>query len=229
MPEPATKDEEMARTPIKAARAGFGGAAGRRVPDHIASALDCGDLVMLVDRNGEDRGRGGFVGIAALMQPRNVTRMAVHGRGLLSVVVDHIAAARLGLTHMPCEVSKREGSPYFLTSIEAADCDGTGISAADRAMTMREAGAPNADPGAVRSPGHVMPILVSASRRQRGNMAQTAYWLIRDATPYDVAAWCDVLNDSGELASAAECIRLARSMGLPVAMVSEASAASRGI
>jgi 3,4-dihydroxy 2-butanone 4-phosphate synthase/GTP cyclohydrolase II len=103
--------------------------------------------------------------------------------------------------------------PYYLTSIEAASCDGTGISAADRALTMRVAGDPLSGRADIRTPGHIMPILVADHVAPEASSG-FAYQLLRRHTDYDVAAWCDILNEAGEVASAEECREFADRHGL---------------
>lgn len=181
----------------------------------VAGYLLDGGMVMLIRRRRGDSGRGGMAALAAEMSVDNATRMAVEARGLLSVVVDASAARRLGLSHMPRAVEADDDRPYYLASIEAASCSGTGISAADRALTIRTAGRREATRHHLRSPGHVMPILVTRGPAGRAVFVEEAYWRLRDLADCDVVAWSDVLNDSGDLASARECEALAAEIGMP--------------
>ncbi len=168
-------------------------------------ALRSGELVVVVQEASLPHvGRGGIVSSALLMNADKATLMAVRGRGILSILVDRSAAARLGLVHMQGAIMPQDRRPYFLTSIEAASCDGTGISASDRALTMRIAGDPRSGRADLRTPGHIMPILVSDPYAS-DSPNEFAYRLLRQGTGHDVAAWCDILNEAGEVASAGEC------------------------
>jgi 3,4-dihydroxy 2-butanone 4-phosphate synthase/GTP cyclohydrolase II len=179
-----------------------------------ADALRRGELVVVVQEDSpQGPGRGGIVAVASLMTADKATLMAVRGRGLLSVLLDRSAAARLGLGHMQGALPPENRRPYYLTSIEAASCDGTGISAADRALTMRVAGDPRSGRADIRTPGHIMPILV-ADQDAPEAPSGFAYRLLRRHTDHDVAGWCDILNEAGEVASAEECREFAARYGL---------------
>jgi 3,4-dihydroxy 2-butanone 4-phosphate synthase/GTP cyclohydrolase II len=179
-----------------------------------ADALRHGELVVVIQEDSpQDRGRGGILAVASLMTADKTTLMAVRGRGLLSVLLDRSAAARLGLGHMQGALPPENRRPYYLTSIEAASCDGTGISAADRVLTMRVAGDPLSGCADIRTPGHIMPILVADHVAPEASSG-FAYQLLRRHTDYDVAAWCDILNEAGEVASAEECREFADRHGL---------------
>ena len=110
----------------------------------------------------------------------------------------------------------REGyrGPILLRSVEAAECEGTGISAADRAMTLRAAGAPEAGIASLKSPGHVMPTMIGYRGREHRASADTALDLVQNLTEFEVAAWTDILDDEGEVASAAYCRALASRIGV---------------
>lgn len=173
--------------------------------------LTDGRLVMLVDEAG--RGQGILIGVAALMCEETACVMAIHARGLLSVTVGVSAAFRLGLRRMP---GAARAETEYLASIEAARCLGTGISAADRAMTMRTAGARNATEDDLVSPGHVMPLLVREGRPP-ATLPEIAHAIVTRRCGYPAASWCDVLNEAGDLASCEECLDLARRLGVHAA------------
>ncbi|MGG2383082.1 3,4-dihydroxy-2-butanone-4-phosphate synthase, partial [Salmonella enterica] len=84
---------------------------------------------------------------AATLTEAQANRMASLGRGLLSVTLDLAAAFRLGIQPMAGTQLPDDGAPVYLASIEVADCPGSGISAADRALTIRTAADPNARAG----------------------------------------------------------------------------------
>ncbi|HTZ72092.1 MAG TPA: 3,4-dihydroxy-2-butanone-4-phosphate synthase, partial [Acetobacteraceae bacterium] len=85
------------------------------------------------------------------------------------------------------------------------------ISAEDRALTLRAAGDPGAGITSLKSPGHVLPAMTS----NNGGVANQALAVLRRLTAHDVAAWTDILDDDGELASAAWCAALAERLGIP--------------
>ena len=175
-----------------------------------ADTLNAGGLVILVD---EAQDRGCFVGVAALATPETVNTTVTWGRGLTCFSVTAERAMALGLV-LAGEYREGYRGPILLRSVEAADCDGTGISAADRALTLRAAGAPDAGITSLKSPGHVMPAMVGYRGREHRASADLALDLVQRLTRYEVAAWTDILDDDGEVAPAGYCRALAGRLGL---------------
>ena len=175
------------------------------------NTLDAGGLVILAD---DVANRGCFVGVAALATAETVNTTVTWGRGLTCFSVTAERAMALGLV-LAGEYREGYRGPILLRSVEAAECDGTGISAADRALTLRAAGAPDAGIASLKSPGHVMPAMVGFRGREHRASADLALDLVRQATRYEVAAWTDILDDDGEVASADYCRALADRLGLP--------------
>ncbi len=178
-----------------------------------AQALAAGGLAIVVDEAAAPAGRGFFLGVAALATPETVNTTVTWGRGLTCFSVTAERAMALGLV-LAGEYREGYRGPIMLRSVEAATCEGTGISAADRALTLRAAGAPDAGIASLKSPGHVMPALIGYRGGERRASADIALDLVRHLTPYDVAAWTDILDDEGEVASAAYCRTLAARLGL---------------
>ena len=113
-------------------------------------------MVILVDD--EERENEGDLCIAAeRITPEAINFMAQHGRGLICLAMTEEQIRRLQLPMMVAENTSRFGTA-FTVSIEAARGVSTGISAKDRATTVRAAVAPNAVPGDLVEPGHVFPL-----------------------------------------------------------------------
>jgi 3,4-dihydroxy 2-butanone 4-phosphate synthase/GTP cyclohydrolase II len=185
-------------------------------------SLTTGGLVVLVDDAAfAGAGRGIFLHAAALATTETVNTAILHGRGITCFSVTPAQAMRLGLT-LAGEYRSDHRGPVFLRSVEAADCDGTGISAEDRALTLRAAGAPDAGMASLKSPGHVVPAMITGRRGSpQGEMADAALDVLRHLTTHEVAAWTDILDDDGEVASAAWCRALAGRMGVTCLEVSD--------
>ena len=186
----------------------------QEVVSAAAQALEAGELVVVVDGEGaEGLGRGFMLGAAALASTSLVNTMVTWGRGLTCFSVTAERAMALGLV-LAGEYREGYRGPIFLRSVEAAECDGTGISAADRAMTLRAAGAPDAGIASLKSPGHVMPAMIAYRGREHRASADIALDLVLHLTTHEVAAWTDILDDDGEVASGDYCERLAERLGL---------------
>jgi 3,4-dihydroxy 2-butanone 4-phosphate synthase/GTP cyclohydrolase II len=188
------------------------------VMDDAGRVLAAGGLVVVADEAGN---RGFFLGVAALATAETVNTALLWGRGLTCFSVTAERAMALGLL-LGGELRDGHQGPVFLRSVEAATCEGTGISAADRAETLRAAGAPDAGMGSLKSPGHVMPVLARFRCPGHRASAEAALDLVRALTGAEVAAWTDILDDDGELASAAYCRTLAARLGMPCVELDDA-------
>ncbi len=187
-----------------------------------AQALEAGKLVIVVDDTAEaGPGRGFFLGVAALATADTVNTAITWGRGLTCFSVTADRAMALGLV-LAGEYREGYRGPIFLRSVEAATCDGTGISAADRALTLRAAGAPDAGITSLKSPGHVMPTMIAYRGREHRASADIALDLVRHLTDHEVAAWTQILDDEGALASAEHCRQLADRLGLTCLSIADA-------
>jgi 3,4-dihydroxy 2-butanone 4-phosphate synthase / GTP cyclohydrolase II len=173
------------------------------VPAALREALAAGGLGVVWTVH-EGRGRGVLVADARRAEPALVNAMLRAGRGLTAFSVPPPRAMAMGLE--PAGEARVAGRPTLaLRTVEAAACEGTGISAADRAMTLRAAGAA-AGPGLLKSPGHVVPHLVVDPAS--GAPAAAALAVLQAAAGAEVPAWTDILDDAGELASLAWCAGL---------------------
>ena len=170
-----------------------------RVSGAIAD-IRAGRMVILVDD--EDReNEGDLVMAAQFCTPEAVNFMAKHARGLICLTLTDAQVARLGLPMM--QPPGRQGPPLgtaFTVSIEARSGVSTGISAADRAHTMRVAADPHASAHDIVSPGHVFPLRA----REGGVLVRTGQTegsvdlaRLSGLTPAGVI--CEIMNDDGTM------------------------------
>src|SRR3954465_8636738 len=181
----------------------------------IIADLRAGKIVILVDE--EDRENEGDLLLAAeFVTPEAINFMAKHGRGLIFLTLTEERCRQLGLPLMVGDNRSRMGT-NFTVSIEAASGVTTGISAADRARTVRAAVTKNAKPEDIVQPGHVFPlmaqkggVLVRAGHTEAGcDLAQLAGLV-------PAAVICEVLKDDGEMARLPDLIAFAREHGLRI-------------
>src|SRR5712672_1766154 len=122
----------------------------------IVTAIRAGEIVILVDD--EDReNEGDLVFAAEFVTPEKVNFLAKHGRGLVCMSITESHALRLGLKPMVEQNRSRHGT-NFTVSIEAAEGIASGISAHDRALTIKTAVAGNSTAEDIVQPGHVFPL-----------------------------------------------------------------------
>src|SRR5213595_739637 len=110
----------------------------------IVSAIRAGEIVILVDDEQREN-EGDLVFAADFVTPEKINFLATHGRGLVCMPITAAHAARLNLAPMVAQNRSVHGT-NFTVSIEAAQGVTTGISAKDRAHTIRVAAAPDAKP-----------------------------------------------------------------------------------
>jgi 3,4-dihydroxy 2-butanone 4-phosphate synthase/GTP cyclohydrolase II len=158
-----------------------------------------GRMVILVDD--EDReNEGDLVFAADMVTPEHINFMATHARGLVCLAMDDTMIDRLELPMMVRD-NKASLGTAFTVSIEARHGVSTGISARDRATTIRTAIADNASPAHIVSPGHVFPLRA----RKGGVLVRTGQTegsvdLARLAGCRPAGVICEIMRDDGEMA-----------------------------
>src|SRR5882757_730247 len=168
------------------------------IPEIIAE-LKAGRMVILVDE--EDRENEGDLVVAAdFITPDAVNFMAKHGRGLICLTLTESRCRQLNLAPMVSENRTVHGTA-FTSSIEAAEGVTTGISAADRAHTIRVACAPGARPQDIVQPGHVFPVMAQPGGvLARAGHTEAGCDLTQLAGLTPAAVICEILKDDGSMA-----------------------------
>ncbi len=174
-------------------------------------------MVILVDD--EDReNEGDLVFAAELVTPEHINFMATHARGLICLAMDDAMIDQLELPMMVRDNQASLGTA-FTVSIEARHGVSTGISARDRATTIRAAIADDAGPEDVVSPGHVFPLRA----RKGGVLVRTGQTegsvdLARLAGLKPAGVICEIMRDDGEMARLPELEEFAAKHGLLAAV-----------
>ena len=183
-------------------------------------ALKQGQVIVITG----DRYRRGDMDFAVAAQhatPEAINFLATHGRGLICLAMQQDRAQRLGIDLMNPGSDRQSGRPLG-RSIEAAEGVTTGISAADRAQTVKAAVAPDATSDDIVSPGHIFPLICSAGGViGRPAAAEAAVELARRAGVGDAAVICAIMRDDGEMARPADIAELVTRFGLAVADIGD--------
>ncbi|MBK8018728.1 MAG: 3,4-dihydroxy-2-butanone-4-phosphate synthase [Betaproteobacteria bacterium] len=186
----------------------------------IIDELRAGRMVVLVDE--EDReNEGDLVMAAQFVTPEAINFMARFGRGLICLTLTESRCRQLNLGLMVSSNRSQMGT-NFTVSIEAAEGVTTGISAADRAHTVRTAVERDARPGDVVQPGHIFPlmaqpggVLVRAGHTEAGcDLAQLA-----GVEP--AAVICEILKDDGTMARLPDLVEFSRQHGLKIGTIAD--------
>jgi 3,4-dihydroxy 2-butanone 4-phosphate synthase / GTP cyclohydrolase II len=175
-----------------------------QLTERIAKAIAdirAGKMVILVDD--EDRENEGDLTLAAqFVTPEAINFMATHGRGLICLALseEHVERLKLPMMHAPGRIGPALGTAFTL-SIEARQGVTTGISAADRAHTIRVASNPVARPDEIVTPGHVFPLRA----RKGGVLVRTGQTegsvdLARLAGLTPAGVICEIMNEDGSMA-----------------------------
>jgi 3,4-dihydroxy 2-butanone 4-phosphate synthase/GTP cyclohydrolase II len=186
----------------------------------ILADIRAGRIVVLVDD--EDReNEGDLVFAADFVSPEKINFLATHGRGLICMPVSEEHAARLGLRPMVQQNRSRHGT-NFTVSIEAAEGISTGISAHDRALTIKIASSEKATPQDIVQPGHVFPLIA-----QRGGVlvraghTEACCDLARLAGLTPAAVLCEIMRADGTMARLPDLVQFAAEHELRIGTIAD--------
>src|SRR5881394_2692399 len=186
----------------------------------IVAEIRAGRIVILVDD--EDReNEGDLVFAADFVSAEKINFLARHGRGLVCMPITEDHAARLGLRPMVEHNRSRHGT-NFTVSIEAAEGIATGISAHDRAHTIRVAAAPGARPEDIVQPGHVFPLVAQPGGvLARAGHTEACCDLARLAGFSPAAVLCEIMKDDGTMARLPDLERFAGEHNLKIGAITD--------
>ena len=188
--------------------------------DEAIDDIAKGKLVILVDD--EDRENEGDLCMAAeKVTPEAINFMARYGRGLICL---SLTAERVEELKLPM-MTEDNTSPFgtaFTVSIEAKKGVTTGISAADRATTIRTAIAPDTKPEDLVRPGHVFPLKARPGGvLQRAGQTEGSVDLSRLSGLYPAGVICEIMNDDGTMARVPELIEFAKKQNLKTVTIKD--------
>jgi 3,4-dihydroxy 2-butanone 4-phosphate synthase/GTP cyclohydrolase II len=177
------------------------------IPEAIKDIKN-GKMVIVVDD--EDReNEGDFLMAAEMVSTEAINFMVTHGRGLVCAPITKTLAEKLKLTHMVTDGADPDEA-NFTISIDHKRLTTTGISAADRANTIREIANEEAKPVDFRRPGHVFPLLaVDGGVLRRAGHTEAAIDLAKLAGLKPVGIICEIMNEDGEMARVPDLAKIA--------------------
>jgi len=188
--------------------------------EEIIAELRAGRMVILVDE--EDRENEGDLVLAAdHVSAEAVNFMAKHGRGLICLTLTRERCQQLNLPLMVRDNGTSMGT-NFTVSIEAASGVTTGISAADRALTIKTAVASNAKPSDLVQPGHVFPLMAQPGGvliRSGHTEAGCDLAAMAGCTPTSVI--CEIMKDDGSMARLPDLLEFAKEHQLKIGSIAD--------
>ena len=182
--------------------------------------IRAGRMVVLIDD--EDReNEGDLVMAASMVRPEDINFMARYGRGLICMPITKERCAQLNL---PLMVNTNEArfATNFTVSMEAAEGITTGISAYDRAHTIRTAVRPDAGPSDISQPGHVFPLMTQPGgvlTRAGHTEASADLALLAGLEP--AAVLVEILNEDGTMARRPQLEEFARTHDLKIGTIED--------
>ena len=188
--------------------------------DEAVEEIRNGRMIIIVDD--EDReNEGDLVCAAKLVTPEIISFMAIHGRGLICLPLTEERCDELQLHPQTSDNTSSMGTAFTI-SIEAKSGVTTGISAADRATTIRTAVDPTSKASDLARPGHVFPL-----RAKRGGVlvrvgqTEASVDIARIAGLAPAAVICEIMNDDGTMARMPELEVFAEKHGLKIISVAD--------
>jgi 3,4-dihydroxy 2-butanone 4-phosphate synthase/GTP cyclohydrolase II len=183
--------------------------------EQAIAEIAAGRMIIVVDD--EDRENEGDLTLAAeKVTPEAINFMARHGRGLICLPMTE---RRLKELEIPLMVEENTSSyqTAFCVSIEARRKVSTGISAADRAETVRVAANPRSRPGDLARPGHMFPLMArEGGVLKRAGHSEAAVDLARLAGLQPAGVICEILKEDGTMARLPDLHRFGRQHGIRI-------------
>ncbi|MBU3558308.1 bifunctional 3,4-dihydroxy-2-butanone-4-phosphate synthase/GTP cyclohydrolase II [Polynucleobacter sp. Nonnen-W13] len=188
--------------------------------EEIVAELKAGKMVILVDE--EDRENEGDLVLAAdHVTPEAVNFMAKHGRGLICLTLTRERCQQINLPLMVRDNGTSMGT-NFTVSIEAASGVTTGISAADRAHTIKTAVAANAKPNDLVQPGHIFPLMAQPGGVLiRSGHTEAGCDLAAMAGCSPTAVICEIMKDDGSMARLPDLFEFAKEHQLKIGSIAD--------
>jgi 3,4-dihydroxy 2-butanone 4-phosphate synthase/GTP cyclohydrolase II len=188
--------------------------------EEAVEEIRAGRMVIVTDD--EDReNEGDFVMAAEKVTPEAVNFMTIHGRGLVCQAVTLARARELGLAPMVADNTSVH-TTAFTVSVDARNVTTTGISAFDRAATVKTVIDPAAGPGDLLRPGHVFPLVAKdGGVLARDGHTEATVDLARLAGLSPSGVLCEIIDADGTMARLPRLQEIAREHGLKIVTVAE--------
>jgi len=188
--------------------------------EEIIEDFKAGKMVIVVDDE-ERENEGDFIMAAEKVTPEAINFMARHGRGLICLPATRERLEELDLPVMVDQVTALHGTAFTVT-VDAKEGTTTGVSAADRARTIKRFTESDARPGDFARPGHVHPIrAVEGGVLRRAGHTEAAVDLARLAGLFPAGVLCEIMDEDGTMARLGGLLRLAERHGLKVVTIAD--------
>ncbi|MGD1083175.1 MAG: bifunctional 3,4-dihydroxy-2-butanone-4-phosphate synthase/GTP cyclohydrolase II [Verrucomicrobiota bacterium] len=188
--------------------------------ESVVADLRKGRMVVVVD-DADRENEGDLIMAAEHVTAPAVNFMAKHGRGLICVPTTYERLKQLGIEEMVTQ-SADNFRTDFQVSVDAARGVTTGISAADRAQTIKVMASPTAVPDDLAQPGHVFPLRAKPGGvLQRAGHTEATVDLVKLAGSRPMGVCCEIMSEDGSMARLPELKQFARAHKLKICTVED--------
>ncbi len=188
--------------------------------ESIISISKKGGMYILVDDENREN-EGDLVFSASDVNSQKINFMAKHGRGLICLTLNSSQSKKLGLNYM-APVNQSRNQTAFTISIEAKKGISTGISAKDRARTIKIATKRNANKKDIVSPGHVFPIISKdGGVLVRAGHTEASIDIAKLSKKIPAAVICEIMNEDGTMAKGDDLFKFSKKHRLKIAKIED--------
>src|SRR5258705_6667316 len=188
--------------------------------ESVIADLQAGKMVIVVD-DADRENEGDLIMSAQFVSAATVNFMAKPGRGLICVPTTSERLQQLGIERM-VQQNRETFKTDFQISVDAAHGITTGISAADRAETIRIMADPTAVPEDLVQPGHVFPLRARPGGvLQRAGHTEATVDLVKLAACRPIGVICEIMSDDGSMARLPELVKFAKRHRLKICTIAD--------
>jgi len=186
--------------------------------DEAIEDIKNGKMVIVVDDEAREN-EGDLIMAAEKVTPQAINFMAMHARGLICVALEDNRLDELKLQPMVQENTAKMGTPFAI-SVDAVHGTTTGISAYDRAVTIKALVDPETKPEDLARPGHVFPLRAAKGGvLRRAGHTEAAVDLARLAGLTPAGVLCEIMADDGSMARVPQLVKFAEKHGLKIVTI----------
>lgn len=191
--------------------------------DEVIKDLKKGKIVIVVDDEGREN-EGDLILPADFADRKNINFMTKYGRGLICVPMEGKRLDKLQLYPLrPSSVDRDQHDPYhtdWAMSVDAKNKTTTGISAKDRAVTVKSLIDPKTKPSDLIRPGHIFPLRVKKGGvLVRAGHTEACVDLMKAADSYPAGVICEIMKDNGEMARLPDLVKFAKKHNLKICTI----------
>ena len=188
--------------------------------ESIIQVAKKGGMFILVDDEKREN-EGDLIISTSDSNAKNINFMAKYGRGLICLALDTVQAKKLNLSLMS-PINQSRNKTAFTVSIEAKKGITTGISAKDRAKTIKIASKKNVKKNEIVSPGHVFPIIAKdGGVLVRAGHTEASVDISRLAKKNNSAVICEIMNEDGSMAKGQDLVNFSKKHNLKIGKIED--------